>query len=191
MPKSVKATIKLNLLKSQSNPEKAVIALTRWLLSSGRYILVFVEFLVLAAFLARFKLDADLASIKEEIDNQIPYIQSLKPIEVAINNTQLKLTTISSLKKEAPDYAALLRSIADKTPGGVRLTNLSLNKDQAGVRIQIKGEAQTNVDMTALVNGLKQDPAFTEVTIAGADIEEGTINFTLTANSSPKGGRKL
>ncbi len=58
----VKLAIHLNLLKPQSNPEQLPIKLFRWLLLSGRYIFVFVEALVLIAFAARFKLDADIAT---------------------------------------------------------------------------------------------------------------------------------
>ena len=105
MPKSrPKLTIKLNLLRPQSNPEKLPLKLIRWLLYSGRYIFILVNALVLIAFGARFKLDGDLASKKEAIEEQIPYIESLKLYEILIRETQLKLSTIEGTKKSSLDW---------------------------------------------------------------------------------------
>ena len=62
--------INLDLLRPQSSPEKLFSRLLRWLLSTGRYIFIFVEALVLIVFISRFKLDDDLASKKEAIEQQ-------------------------------------------------------------------------------------------------------------------------
>src|SRR3989338_10870849 len=101
--KSPKLVINLDLLKPQSNPDKLPTKLFHWLLYSGRYIFVFVEALVLIAFAARFKLDADLAAKKEAIEEKIPYIENLRPYEILIRETQLKLSTIDSVRRNSLD----------------------------------------------------------------------------------------
>src|SRR3989344_1083063 len=110
-PKS-KIAITLDLLKPQSNPQKIPIKILHWLLSTGRYIFIFVEIIVLAAFFARFKLDADLAAKKDIIEEQIPYIESLKSYEILIRQTQLKLSTIKAFYATQPDYTQILKKIA-------------------------------------------------------------------------------
>src|SRR3989344_3939157 len=97
-PKSTKLIINFDLLKPQSNPEKTSVKILRWLLSTGRYIFIFVEAVVLIAFITRFKLDEDLASKNEAIKQQVPYIQSLKSTENLIRQTQLKIASINSIK---------------------------------------------------------------------------------------------
>jgi len=130
MPKAKhKLAINLNLLKPQSNPEKLPVKLIRWLLSSGRYIFVLVNALVLIAFGTRFKLDADLADKKYKIEEQIPYIDSLRPYEIIIRETQLKLLTIDTVKKSSPDWAATLKKIADQTPTSIKITNINIKRD--------------------------------------------------------------
>lgn len=189
MPKaqSPKLIIHLDLLRPQSNPEKILIKLIRWLLSTGRFIFVFVEALVLIAFIARFKLDADLADKKEAIEQQIPYIDSLKPYEILIRQTQFKLSTIATFRKNNADYGQILKSIADQTPSGVRIINLNLEKDLAKVTIHLNATAQNNSDLATFTNGLKQDQLFSDVTITSLGFEKGSLNFSLTSQAKLSG----
>lgn len=192
MPKSdsPKLTINLDLLKPQSNPEKLFTRLFRWLLSSGRYIFIFVESLVLIVFVARFKLDADLSTNKDKIEEQIPYIESLKSTETLIKQTQLKLSTISSFRSNNIDYSQILKKIADQTPSGVKLINLSLQKEVSKVSIQLTGLAQNNNDLSTFIYGLKQDPIFQDVALTTISLEHGNLNFSVSAQTI-SGGKNL
>lgn len=180
MPKSKSTlSIKFNLLKPQSNPEKLPVRLLRWLLSTGRYLLIFVEALVLIAFIARFKLDADLAEKKEAIEEQIPYIESLKPYEIIIRQTQLKLSTIANIKKNTPDWAIILKKIADQTPTSVTLININMTKDIDNITIRMAGSTRINSDLTNFITGLKEDSSFSNINLGSVSLEQGVINFTV------------
>lgn len=194
MPKSKKSlSIRLDLLKPQSNPEKIPFKLLHWLLSSGRYIFVFVEALVLIAFLARFKLDADLAAKKEAIEEQIPYIESLRPYEILIRNTQLKLETIHNLKRDGSDWAEILKKISDQIPISIKIISINMTKNLGNNSIHINGQTQINSDISAFVAGLKEETSFSNVSIAGLGMEQGIIKFTidLTAKNSTLESKKL
>ena len=194
MPKreNLKLAINLDLLKPQSNPEKLLSKLFRWLISTGRYILVFVEALVLIVFIARFKLDGDLASRKEAIEEQIPYLESLKPFEVTVRQTQFKLSTIGSFYSNYVDFPQILKKIADQTPAGVKISSLNLEKNLTQVTIKLTGLAQNNTDLSILLAGLKQDQFFSDVTITGIGFEKGTLNFTINAQANlSQGGKNL
>lgn len=194
MPKNnPKLKIHLDLLRPQSNPEKLPVKFIRWLLSSGRYILIFVEAVVLIAFISRFKLDTDLAERKDAIEQQIPYLESLKPYEVQIRQTQIKLSTIGNIRSSAANYPLILKEIADQTPARVKLISLNLTKDTGGVNIQINATSESNNDLTSFVAGLKGDQIFSAVTVASVSLEKGLINFTLSARSKLDniGGRHL
>lgn len=190
---SPKLKIHLDLLHPQSNPEKLPVKFVRWLLSSGRYVLIFVEAIVLLAFISRFKLDTDLSERKDAIEQQIPYLESLKPYEILIRQTQLKLSTIGNIKSTTANYSLILKKIADQTPPGVKLISLNLVKDAGRVTIQINATSQSNNDLTSFVAGLKEDQIFSDVSVASVSLEEGLINFTLSARSKldSEGGRNL
>lgn len=194
MPKPVpKLAINLDLLKPQSSPEKLLVKLVRWLLSTGRYIFVSVEAIVLVAFVIRFKLDADLASNKEAIEAQIPYIESLKPYEVLIRQTQLKLATITGFNTSVTDYPQILKKIADDTPLGAKIVNLNLEKTVGKVIIQINAQAQSNNDVVTLVTGLRDDQYFSDVNLSSLGLEQGLIKFTIetSVKSVSAGERNL
>lgn len=189
MPKSQKPKliIHLDLLKPQSNPERLAVKLIRWLLSTGRFILVFVEAVVLMAFIARFKLDADLQSNKEAIEQLLPYIESLRPFEILIRQTQFKIETYDSFYKTYVDYAQILTRIADQTPLGVKIVNLNLERKIDTVTINLSGQAQGNSDLAIFLNGLKTDQTFSAVAIASIGFEKGSLNFSLSAQAKPAG----
>lgn len=190
-PKS-KTAINLDLLKPQSNPEKLLVKLLRWLLGSGRFIFVVVEAVVLIAFFTRFKLDADLASRKEAIEEQIPYIESLKPDEILIKQTQLKLSTINALKTNQPDYSLVLQQIAVNTPLSVTITGLNLEKTANKVNIQISAKAQNSKDIITFAAKLKEDKHFSNTTLSSAGLEEAFIKFTIEASYNvAQGGKNL
>ena len=184
--------LRIDLLRPQSNPEKIYITFAKWLLSTGRYILVFVELLVLLAFLSRFKLDADIASTKEAIENQIPYIESLHPYEVTIRQTQLKLSTIKANNQNNADYIALLKKISEKIPTDIQITNIILTKDVGKIIITIRGGAKNNIDLNSMVNAFKTDESFKDVNLGGVGLEEGLINFNISATTNlGSGGKSL
>lgn len=185
MPNSAnsKLVIHLDLLKPQSNPEKIITKFLRWLLSSGRFIFIFVEALVLLAFITRFKLDADLANNKEKIEEQIPYIENLKSTEILVRQTQLKLSTISSFRSNYIDYSQILKKIASQTPSGVKLISLNLQGDIAKLTIQLTGVAQTNNDLSIFIGGLKQDSTFSEINVTAITFENGNLNFSVSAKA--------
>lgn len=180
-------TLNLNLLKPQSNPEKLLARLIRWLLSSGRFIFVFVEAVVLIAFGARFKLDADLQTKKEAIEEQIPYIESLRPYEILIRETQFKLSTIDSAKKSSIDWPSVLKKIADQAPTNIKITSINMEKDVSSALIHITGQTPANSDLTSFIAGLKTDKTFSNVNLVSIGLEQNVIKFTIDAKTQLTG----
>lgn len=193
MPKAApKIAIHLDLLKPQSSPQKLPVKLMRWLLSTGRFIFVAVEALVLLAFILRFKLDADLATRKEAIEEQIPYIESLHSFEILIRQTQLKLETLDAFNQNLADYPQILKRLSDQLPLGVKVISISLGKEVGKVTVQINASAQTNSDLSTFVSSMKEDQYFSEVLLASVGLEQGVIRFTISAKvQNLQGVRKL
>ena len=160
----------------------------RWILSSGRFLIVFVEILVLAAFILRFKFDADILATKEAIEEQVPFIESLQSDEDLIRRTQFQISTIRNIKQENPAYHLILQKIASQTPNGVTLRNLSLQKQTGNVEIKMSGTTSSNINLTGFLIGLKKDSFFKNVNLTSTSFEQDVINFsiTLTTNQQTK-----
>lgn len=192
MPKSKPSlTIKLNLLKPQSSSEKIYLKFVNWLLSSGRYIFVLVNALVLIAFMARFKFDADLASKKEAIAQQIPYIESLQPYELLIRETQLKLTTIDNIKRNSFDWQDILKRISSQIPVSITITNLNMEVTTGTATVHVSGQTKINNDVTSLVNGIKSDNTFSNINLTNIGLEQDLIKFDLSFSARPGGERSV
>lgn len=171
--------IHLNLLKPQGEKQKIVANLLNWLLSAGRYIVIFIEIIVLSAFLLRFKLDYDIANIKEKIDEQIPFIQSLKSDETLIKKVQFQLNTIRNIKQEDPDFTIILKKVADQMPQNINVTNINMEKTGAVITFKIIGTSQNEIGLATLILGLKEDKSLSNIDLASISIEQNLINFTI------------
>lgn len=191
MPKRIRGGILLDLLRPQGNPEKISVKILKWLLSTGRYIFILVEAVVLIAFILRFKLDADLASKKEAIEQQIPYIESLRSYEILIRQIQLKISTIKASRGDFADYPKILNKIADQTPLGVKLLSLNMEKGVDKVTFRMNAEASNNNDVTNFTQGLKGDPSFSEINITSIGLDQGKISFSLTGSIQIAQGSNL
>lgn len=177
-----KISLHIDLLKPQSSPEKVYLRFIRWLMSTGRFIVIIVEVIVLAAFLSRFKLDGDIQTAKEAAEQQIPYIKSLSSDETLVRQTQLQLATIKDIKQTSPDYVSILQAIAAQTPSSVKILSINLEKNTGKSNLKITGTAEGNFDVTTFASGLKSEAQFANINISGVSLEQGVINFTISGS---------
>lgn len=190
MPKKVPLVkINLDLLKPQSESQKAILKLFKWVLSSGRFLVITVEIIVLAAFLLRFKLDSELSFTKEAIEQQVPFIESLSGDETLIRQTQFQLSTIKSVRKDTPDYSLIIKKISSKTPSTIVLRTIQIQKDSGKSNVKIKGSASDNIAILSLMAGLKADGGFTDLNLDDVSLEGNTVNFTVTFGVPSAGGK--
>ncbi len=171
--------IHLNLLKPQGEKQKIAANLLGWLLSAGRYIVIFIEAIVLVAFLLRFKLDSDIANIKDKIDEQIPFIQSLKSDETLIRKVQFQLKTIKNIRQDDLNFTTALKKIADQVPQNTNITNINMEKTQSIVTFKISGISQNETGLATLILGLKENKSLSDINLASISVEQNLINFTI------------
>lgn len=175
-------TINLDLLRPQSQPQQIAVKVFKWLLSSGRFLIIAVEVVVLGAFLFRFKLDADIATTREAIEEQIPFIESLDADEQLIRQTQFQLTAIKNTKQGAPDFAQILATVAKQTPSGVTLTTLNVETNVGKTTLKMVATATDNNQLASFMAGLKSTGGFSDLNLADVSFDAGLINFTLVSS---------
>lgn len=178
--------IHLDLLKSQSDYSKLSSKIIHYLISTGKYILIAVEVIMLTAFFIRFKLDTDLATQQKEINQKKDYIQSLKGSETAIRQTQFKLSTVTSFYENYVEYPQILKEIADQTPSGVKFINVAIETQENKVTIRISAQAQTSNDISNFTQGLKTSQHFKDVNLTTLSVEQNIIKFSLNLSASVK-----
>lgn len=179
----LRTRINLNLLYPQGRGFKWPIRFLKWLISYGRFIVVAVEVLVLTTFAMRFKLDNDLSNLKEQIPNQINYLESLSTDEALIQQTQLRFSFIKNSIPQSSSWNKTLAGIAKQLPIGIKLTTLNLDDPNSNGKLKIKlgAQANSNNDLGLLLNGLKSDQTLSEVALTNISFDQGQISFVITA----------
>lgn len=180
--------LKVNLLIHKGDQTKLYIRLFRWILSSGRFIVVIVELVVIGAFIMRYKLDSELIDLQEKIKEQVPYIQSLQQDETTIRQTQFQLTTIKQTKAEGLIFSAALVKIASLTPKNIKLTGITIDRTQSFPKttLFISGQTPSNRELSAFIQLLQKDPAFSEISLTNISFEGQTI-FTISGSLTGRG----
>lgn len=184
MPKIKKGLLNLNILFSQTNQPKLYSRIFRWLLSSGKYLVILVELAVIAGFVLRVKFDTDISEIQDKIKEQIPYIQALSDDERQVRLVQLQLSTIKQVKHDNPDFVSALNKISTLTPRVVRLTGINFDHTQAGSKtaLKITGQSPSNYEVASFIKALQNDPTFTDITLASISIDKDVVNFSIIGN---------
>lgn len=170
-----------NLLYPQGIPQKLPVRFLKWLISYGRFIVVVIEIIVLACFAMRFKLDAELADLKERINSQVPYLESLSLDEALIKQTQIRLTNIQKTYAFSPVWSKTLTEVSYQMPIGVKLTSLNLERaTQNGVNFKISAQTPSNDDLALFLTNLKRNSFFSEVNLTSISVDQGSIIFTIS-----------
>lgn len=179
---------KVNLLIHKEEKVKLTTRLLKWVLSSGRFIVIIVELITISAFIYRYKLDADLVDIQDNIKKQIPYLESLKDDEIAIKQTQFQLATIKQGRADNANFAQIITQIAKLTPKNTKLTSITLDRTQnfPKTSLIITGQTPLNLEISAFMQALQKNPAFTDITLTNISFE-GQTTFTITGSLTGSG----
>jgi len=181
--------LKLNLLHPNEIPPSLPTRFLRWIVSYGRYIVIFTEVIVVSAFVFRFKLDADLDQLKTDINKDLPYIEGLVADEALIRQTQLKLQTIGTHYENTPDWQMIFDTISSEIPSSASLTNLSFdNSDEKNPYIPIKmvGSASSSNDLSVFIKKLREKndknnaKLFKDITLDSLSFEKNKLIFSIS-----------
>lgn len=171
---------RVNLLVQKGIQPKLYLKILNWVLSSGRFIVIFVEIVVIIAVVYKYKLDTEYASLQDKIQQQIPYIQSLKNDELLIRQTQYQLSMIKQNKSANPDFSQVVFLIAALTPQSIKLSNITFDRTQSypNTNLTITGESPSVIQISAFIKALKKDPTFADIALTNLSLE-GETTFSI------------
>lgn len=179
--------ISLNLLYPQGISQKIYVRFAKWLVSYGRFIVVIVEVVVVACFVFRFKLDNELIGLKEEINNQVQFLEQFEELEKEANHIHQRLRLIKQTFSYTDQHSKLLKIIASQTPINTTLTNVSFDEseEQANVLVfKLTGKTENNVEITGFLQNLKkEDKPLKDITLVNITFDNGTLIYTISGTS--------
>jgi Tfp pilus assembly protein PilN len=179
----------INLIPKEEFEKKPLGKFLLWLLSVGRWIVIFTELVVILAFISRFKLDRDLTNLYEQIKQKQAIINSYSDFEKEFRSFQEKISKIKELEKDQVKITSIISNISSFTPGDIIFSTLNYEKETK--EIKINGLALSEEGLGGFIAGFSNSQEFTDVNLSSISKkpEEIGIKFSLTAKYLP-GGRK-
>lgn len=176
-----KLRIDLNLLHPKEIQARLPEKFLKWLITYGRFIVILVEVVVVAAFLTRFKFDADLDNLKTKIRQDLPYVEGQATDEALINQTQTKLALIDKTFLAGDRWQETIIEISSQTPSSIQFLGLLLEeKDEQNINFKISALTLSNVDLGIFLNNLRGQDNLRDINLANISFDEDQILFTIT-----------
>ena len=148
----------------------------KWAVVAGRYIIILTELVVIAAFLSRFKLDQDLASLNAEIEQQVAILDAYSSVEDEFLGVQAKLMNVKNILSRQLNSQSIVNNLVANIPLPVKASVITVSSDQTAV----SATAIQDSEVTEFLKNLKNDPNWKTVAITDLSSEEGRgIQFSL------------
>jgi len=183
-----KFRLKLNLLHPNEIPPPLPARFLKWLIAYGRYVVIFTQVIVVAAFVYRFKLDADLDTLKRQINKDLPFIEGLSTDEALVKHTQLRLSTIQAINSNTPNWDFTIRSIAAEQPKSIQILSLNFEivPNEPEPSFKIAGQTPSNNDLAVFIRRLKdkknadEQPVFKNVNLDTINFDQSQLVFSIS-----------
>lgn len=172
----------INLLPQEEFEKKTLGKFLLWALTAGRWIVVITNIIVLAAFFSRFKLDSDVADLKEEIRTKQAVILASASFEKDFRALQNRLSSIEKIENNQLNVVNLVSSVSSSIPADVVLTSFSFKEDS----LSLSGIALSPDSLGNFSRGLSRLSNLTDLNLSSVSKNTeggGGIKFNLTAQT--------
>lgn len=153
-------------------------ALIKWVVNSGKIIIVIVELLTLGALAFRFYIDRQITDIKEEIKTEQVFVDAQTKKENLYRNLQVRLSEIQKISQASAIQVAFINQLSTILNGNEFLSG---NITASTNGITIDGQAYSIFTIDRLIEIIKQNPNTTSLSLDEVESGEQGINFKITA----------
>ncbi|HBC72337.1 MAG: hypothetical protein UX91_C0001G0046 [Candidatus Amesbacteria bacterium GW2011_GWB1_47_19] len=133
--------------------------LLKWAITSGRYIIIVTELVVILAFLSRFKLDSDLVNLNEEINGKVNILNGYAPLEQEFIQRQARLEALDKLLAGRYSPRDKMDKLAEKVPPELKLAILDMDQEKITSEANSLGEQA----LGTFITGLGKDPTWKSI----------------------------
>ncbi len=171
-------TSKVNLLPPSDFELSFWGRFLKWAVTTGRYIIILTELVVILAFLSRFKLDEDLKNLNDQINTQVGFLDNQQGSENDFLALQKKLNLASQMLSDRQNAGESLDYIENNMPPEIIPLSRGVGKNHVSLNAATLDEKA----MGKLLLLVSQDPQWKSVDLTQivGDQTFG-IRFTLDA----------
>jgi Tfp pilus assembly protein PilN len=176
------ANININLLPKDPFLTSTAGRFLQWVLTVGRYLVVFTELIVIISFGSRFTLDRRVTDLNTGILQRSTIIASYGDLEGKIREIQKKTESYVQVEQKQ-SLADAFPALSEITPRDVTLINLTI---QPGA-VSFSGRTNSTTSLNLLINNLVLSNKFADVSVER--LTSGTAQdpgFTFKINATVK-----
>lgn len=176
--------ISINLLPTEDLEKTPAGKFLKWALTVGRYIVIFTELIVLAAFFSRFYFDRKLSDLHEEIAQKQAIVQSASDLEKEARRIQGRLSAVKTILASDVKTETVIALLAKITPSNIVYNTVYVTNQSVTVTATTVSEAS----LATFLNNLRISK-FVDVSLDSIEKNKnkGTgLNFTVSAKFLPQ-----
>jgi Tfp pilus assembly protein PilN len=156
----------ISLLPNREFNESSLGRLINWITTSGRYIVIFTELIVIGAFLSRFWLDRKNSDLSDEIRQGEAILESTSDFENEYRLLQSKLKFATTALAQDQETVNQLTILSQNLPSNVLFETLGFAKDQDDQPIlRIKASSNSETDLVDFITNLTLETTIKTINI--------------------------
>lgn len=152
---------RVNLLPTDRFEYSSFGRFLRWTLTTGRYLVVLTELVVIIAFLSRFWFDRTLTDLRESRIKKEGVVDSFQQVLTDFLRTKSQLSMIRTVLSEQYGVNDRLTQIQSLTPSGVEYKEMRISSQSAALR----GFAANPDTLSSFLSALQGSAAFDQMTL--------------------------
>ncbi len=172
-----RAKASINLLPREDFERTILGRIMKWALTSFRFIVIAVEFVVIAGFMLRFWLDVQISDLDDEINQKAALVSSRSSFEQEFRSTQDKLAVHKQLTDKANQPSVYFEEVSRNLPSDTQLISFAKSADS----LEIIGATLNEASITGFVKNLETNPRFTSVNLSSISTRDDSplVEFVL------------
>lgn len=169
----------INLLPSSQFDQTTTGRILRWLLGTFRMIVIFVELIVIVAFLFRFWIDIQISLLNREIEEKKAIIVSYTDFEKEYRGVLARQDFYKANTENIIHKNKVFSQIGTKIPLDLKLTEVFF--DETNNKISISGESLAEESISQYLAYLKTIPELSTISLVGVNtkINETILEFVM------------
>lgn len=169
----------INLLDPVYSPHDTFSKAYDWMVNIGKYLLIFVEIIVLGVFFSRFILDRQNNNLTEELESQIALLRTepWKTNNILFSNYQTLLSDVKIIKNGQRQSSSVVSEIISGIPTTLSLKSFSLNEEKVSLYLTTSSLEEVKI----YESSLKENNRYSDVSFSISK-EDAEISVSVRFN---------
>lgn len=175
----------INLLPKEDFEKTTLGRTMKWALSSFRFMVIFVELVVISGFLYRFWLDVQISDLNDEVQQKSAVISSRSSFENEFRSLQNRLYLFRTITDPNNNSSVFFEEISSVIPREIQVSAFSRTDDL----IELRGTTADELPLANFLAHLNRNDRFGSVELQTVkylpetSLVEFSINLTITRNN--------